>query len=132
MYHIPYETIIIITYENICLVSWSHPNLINIHLGISFPLKLHQEYLMTGAEIIDPVFAKTSPQRSFSKTEYERFVLVFTKTRVYKFGHSTEIKKSKTYSGVPRVQVKRRPSAAGFLPAPTQMALCLRLAYIDF
>ncbi len=33
---------------------------------------------------------------------------------------------------VPRVQVKRRPSAAGLLPAPTQMALCLRLAYIDF
>ena len=33
---------------------------------------------------------------------------------------------------VPRVQVKRRPSAARFLPAPTQMALCLRLAYIDF
>ncbi len=33
---------------------------------------------------------------------------------------------------VPGVQVKRRPSAARFLPAPTQMALCLRLAYIDF
>jgi hypothetical protein len=39
-------------------------------------------------EIIDPVFAKTSPKRSFSITEYERFGLVFTKTRVYKFGHS--------------------------------------------
>ncbi len=39
-------------------------------------------------EIIDPVFAKTSPKRSFSMTEYERFGLVFTKTRVYKFGHS--------------------------------------------
>jgi hypothetical protein len=38
-------------------------------------------------EIIDPVFAKTSPKRSFSMTEYERFRLVFTKTRVYKFGH---------------------------------------------
>ncbi len=38
-------------------------------------------------EIIDPVFAKTSPKRSFSMTEYERFGLVFTKTRVYKFGH---------------------------------------------
>ncbi len=33
---------------------------------------------------------------------------------------------------VPRVQVKRRPSATGLLLAPTQMALCLRLAYIDF
>ncbi len=38
-------------------------------------------------EIIDTVFAKTSPKRSFSMTEYERFRLVFTKTRVYKFGH---------------------------------------------
>jgi hypothetical protein len=37
-------------------------------------------------EIIDPVFAKTSPKRSFLMTEYERFGLVFTKTRVYKFG----------------------------------------------
>jgi hypothetical protein len=33
-------------------------------------------------EIIGPVFAKTSPKRSFSMTEYERFGLVFTKTRV--------------------------------------------------
>jgi hypothetical protein len=38
-------------------------------------------------EIIDPVFAKTSPKRSFSITKYERFGLLFTKTRVYKFGH---------------------------------------------
>ncbi len=37
-------------------------------------------------EIIDIVFAKTSPKRSFSMTEYERFGLVFMKTRVYKFG----------------------------------------------
>ncbi len=38
-------------------------------------------------EIIVTVFAKTSPKRSFSITEYERFGRVFTKTRVYKFGH---------------------------------------------
>jgi hypothetical protein len=38
-------------------------------------------------EIIDPVFAK-SPKRLYSMTEYERFGLVFMKTRVYKFGHS--------------------------------------------
>ena len=38
-------------------------------------------------EIIDTVFANTSPKRAFSMTEYERFGLVFTKTRVYKFGH---------------------------------------------
>jgi hypothetical protein len=37
-------------------------------------------------EIIDPVFAKTSPKRSFSMTEYERFGLVFTKTRVFNSG----------------------------------------------
>jgi hypothetical protein len=39
------------------------------------------------AEIIEPIFAKTSQKRSSSMTEYERFWLVFTKTRVYKFGH---------------------------------------------
>jgi hypothetical protein len=31
-------------------------------------------------EIIDPVFTKTSPKRSFCITENERFGLVFTKT----------------------------------------------------
>ncbi len=31
-------------------------------------------------EIIDPVFAKTSPKRSFVMTENERFGLVFVKT----------------------------------------------------
>ncbi len=40
-------------------------------------------------EIIDTFFTKTSPKRSFSMTEYERFGLFFMKTRVYKFGHST-------------------------------------------
>jgi hypothetical protein len=40
-------------------------------------------------EITDLVFAKTCPKRSFSMTEYERFGLVFMKTRVYKFGHRT-------------------------------------------
>ncbi len=38
-------------------------------------------------EIIDIVFAKTSPKRSLSMTKYERFGLVFTKTRFYKFRH---------------------------------------------
>jgi hypothetical protein len=33
------------------------------------------------------VFAKRSPKRSFLMTENEGFGLVFTKTRVYKFGH---------------------------------------------
>ncbi len=37
-------------------------------------------------EIIDPVFVKTSPKRSFTMTEYEHVGLVFTNTRVYKFG----------------------------------------------
>ncbi len=31
-------------------------------------------------EFIDPAFAKTSPKRSFSLTENERFRLVFVKT----------------------------------------------------
>ncbi len=31
-------------------------------------------------EFIDPVFAKTSPKRSFSITENDRFGLVFLKT----------------------------------------------------
>jgi hypothetical protein len=38
-------------------------------------------------EIINLVFANTSPKRSFSMTEYEPSGLVFTKTLVYKFGH---------------------------------------------
>jgi hypothetical protein len=38
-------------------------------------------------EIIDPVFAKTSQNARFLLSEYERFGLVFTKTRVYKVGH---------------------------------------------
>ncbi len=43
-------------------------------------------------EIIDTIFTKISPTRSFSLTEYERFGLVFTKTRVYKFGHCSSLK----------------------------------------
>jgi hypothetical protein len=45
-------------------------------------------------EIIDPVFAKTSPKRLFSITEYERFGLVFTKTRVYNSGKGDVSKKA--------------------------------------
>jgi hypothetical protein len=50
--------------------------------------------LITVPEIIDPVFEKTSLKRSFSMTEYERFGLDFTKTRVYKFGHRSNSKTS--------------------------------------
>ncbi len=53
-------------------------------------------------EIIDTVFAKTSPKRSYSMTEYERFGFVFTKTRVYKFGH-WKVKKFRNH--VPQVPV---------------------------
>jgi hypothetical protein len=42
-------------------------------------------------EIIDPVFAKTSQNARFLLSEYERFGLVFTKTRVYKFGHGSGV-----------------------------------------
>jgi hypothetical protein len=44
-------------------------------------------------EIIDTVFAETSLKCSFSMTEYDRFGLVFMKTRVYKFGHWKDKKK---------------------------------------
>ncbi len=47
------------------------------------PIRDHQV-----PEFLDSVFAKTSPKRSFSMTENERFRLVFAKIAwVYKFGH---------------------------------------------
>jgi hypothetical protein len=39
-----------------------------------------EHLFFTVPEIIDPVFTKTSPKRSFNMTENERFGLVFTKT----------------------------------------------------
>ncbi len=41
-------------------------------------------------EIIDPVFAKTSPKRSFCMTENERFGLVFVKTGSINSGTGAE------------------------------------------
>ncbi len=38
------------------------------------------QYQTPVPEIIDPVFTKTSPKRSFCMTENERFGLVFVKT----------------------------------------------------
>ncbi len=58
-------------------------------------------------EIIYPVFAKTSPKRSFSMTEYERFGLGFTKTRVYKFGHWSRPKQADTNVSRYRLDWKR-------------------------
>jgi hypothetical protein len=52
--------------------------------------KLIPASLGTVPEIIDPVFAKTSQNARFLLSEYERFGLVFTKTRVYKFGHGLD------------------------------------------
>ncbi len=47
----------------------------------TFPLWRHiHTCLPPVSEIIDPVFTKTSPKRSFCMTENERFGLVFTKT----------------------------------------------------
>jgi hypothetical protein len=43
-------------------------------------LRVHICYKSPVPEIIDPVFAKTSPNRSFSMTENERFGLVFANT----------------------------------------------------
>jgi hypothetical protein len=54
-------------------------------------------------EIIDTVFAKTSPKRSFSMTEYERLGLVFTKMRVYKFGHCSIWLRPRNSSPSPRI-----------------------------
>jgi hypothetical protein len=41
-------------------------------------------------EILDPVFAKTSPKRSFRMTENERFGLVFVKTGSINSGNGLE------------------------------------------
>ncbi len=60
-------------------------------------------YMRSVPEIIDPVFAKTSPKRSFSMTEYERFGFVLTKMRVYKFGHCKR-KRAKYLSAVSPVE----------------------------
>ncbi len=67
---------------------WNYPKIEpSVYLLYQFNL-IDWNLYKSVPEIIDPVFAKTSPNRSFSMTEYERFGLVFTKTRVYKFGHS--------------------------------------------
>jgi hypothetical protein len=47
-------------------------------------------------EIIDPVFAKTSPKRSFSMTENERFGLVFANTGSINSGTAVMSKDSGT------------------------------------
>jgi hypothetical protein len=61
------------------------------HTQVKYDLLDKESYQLSPCtpvpEIIDTVFAKTSPKPSFSMTEYWRFGLVFTKTRVYKFGH---------------------------------------------
>jgi hypothetical protein len=44
------------------------------------PLKGVDIYAAPVPEIIDPVYTKTGPKRSFCMTENERFGLVFTKT----------------------------------------------------
>jgi hypothetical protein len=70
-------------------------------------------------EIIDPVFDKTSPKRSFSMTDYERFGLVFTKTRVYKFVHWTTVtarKRQAVYG--PFITYKITPAGSLFSSQP--------------
>ncbi len=47
---------------------------------VAYVLKLIINLECTVPEFKDPVFAKTSPKRSFSMTENERFGLVFRKT----------------------------------------------------
>ncbi len=63
--------------------------------------------------IIDLVFLKTSPKRAFSMTKYERFGLVFTKTRVYKFRHRSSLPASpwlQTRPGLPRQSCQPCPA----------------------
>jgi hypothetical protein len=50
------------------------------HFGTVADSNSDTDISRTVTEIIDTVFAKKSPKRSFSMTEYERFGLVFTKT----------------------------------------------------
>jgi hypothetical protein len=75
------------------LSSISHTN-VEIKRSTHFTIHSLSYHIIKMPEIIDQVFAKTSPKRPFSMTEYERFWLVFTKTRVYKFGHRNETKKA--------------------------------------
>ena len=68
------------------------------------------------------------------------FILSFSPLQTYDCFFSLSIKgpsdqirsRAKNDTNCPASQVKRRPSAARLLPAPTQMALCLRLACYDF
>ncbi len=46
----------------------------------AYPAENKAGFSRTVPEIIDPVFAKTSPKRSFCMTEHERIGLVFVKT----------------------------------------------------
>ncbi len=59
------------------LVNWRHLNLLT---GSSPPPPPFPVWTSTVPEFIDPVFTKTSPKRSFSMNENERFGLVFAKT----------------------------------------------------
>ena len=82
------------TYQNLIpiLYTQSHTHVkcfhnVSLLAALFYEIRIQWPFLTSVPEIIDTVFAKTSPKRSFSMTEYERFGLVFTKTRVYKFGH---------------------------------------------
>jgi hypothetical protein len=61
------------------LYPWQMRMLVQSPLGKSHPF-VRGLLCTTVPEIIDPVFAKTSPKRSFCLTENERFGLVFGKT----------------------------------------------------
>jgi hypothetical protein len=52
----------------------------NLKLSLKINLGHIKYYKEPVPEIIDPVFAKTSPERSFCMTENEHFGLVFVKT----------------------------------------------------
>jgi hypothetical protein len=63
------------------LVAKAHKRLVfadsKVQAGLASPV----------SEFIDPVFAKTSPKRSFSITKNDRFGSCYREYWVYKFGH---------------------------------------------
>jgi hypothetical protein len=82
-------------------INWKRPKLLAVVL---FGFNYTPPVITAVPEIIDPVFAKTNPKCSVLMTEYERFGLVSTKTRVYKFGHWRE----KEWSQIRRKRKQRR------------------------
>ncbi len=68
-------------------------------------------------KFIDPVFAKTSPKRSFSMTENERFGLVFARTGSINSGTAVNLRLS--------VAAVLSNTVAAVLSSPVCLLFCL-------